>query len=1037
MKNNIMGKLTTHDLPLFLRLIRDSFPQAEELLGVPSRGGGKESTHSINGIEESDKVMQLQVSLEERKGCIILGPVGSGKSFLWQTLKNNFIKRGELIETFVLNPKVMEKGKLLGSLDSNTGEWKDGLLTTIIRKVTSEDLAHSKNWIICDGDIDPEWIESLNSVLDDNQLLTLPNGERFKLGDNVNFLFETRDLKFASPATISRNAIVTLECRSVSFSQHIINKWLDTEIHPDAIQIWMKQHFVPAVDFASKCESLIQLDSLALTWNCRNHVKDCKSESEFINKLSRALCVHLPSNDREKRIKEIMNCIGNSSVLNCNDHYCLGTNVSTRDFFERHGIIRIRAVENTWEILRSWTASNEHIMLIGSPGSGKSFMIQSCFTYQQGQARVHVFNCTHESKPKDIIQIVKEVCSLCSKADGMRYFPRDTNKTVLHIKYIESVSSDEYGTCSLVSFLHQLIDYHGFYDDDGTFYQLINFQLILSTKSHQVDKLMMKRFRISFVDNPTKNDLILFCDALISDSSSASQLLDENTNVHIACVVADIFELIVSLCNESECMMRLHLPFNCLKNMLENLCRYKSCGKGIGIVLALEFGYAIDDILNSIERLDLEKNKLTAAVASYLKEEKLIDSTDVMHYYSSVEKINEGQNQLVVLTEGEMKKKILSIDTSPVRRQSHLILQKTSYYFSRIEHGLITGHQNLLLIGEQGTGRKTTLRLVCSQHSIHYDTLSLTTRWDISSFQTQLKLILLQTGVEGKEVCLHLEMHQLTSPLMFVMVSEIMSICPSLIYSFFSPKERGVIYSSLEENVQSIDDHSSTTEHQFLRKINRNLHICLSINDSDLDAFITKYPSLIKKTSKVCFVPWTNHCCQKICRSIIDEMAMKREKDDNNFFVEFEPTTVEAAFIDVHKTTTNMGSTNHEFKDVVQTWANLITDKNVIMQKKFDRLRLGLRKLSETNESVYLLQEIAKETQTKVIQAQTTADEAMKAITDEMTSAQIKNNEIRKLRSELEMKSKETQLRKKDVEKELAKIQPVLKLAQEGKLIIY
>ena len=61
-----------------------------------------------------------------------------------------------------------------------------------------------KSWLICDGDVDPEWIESLNSVLDDNHLLTLPNGERISFGNNVNFVFETHDLKFASPATISR-----------------------------------------------------------------------------------------------------------------------------------------------------------------------------------------------------------------------------------------------------------------------------------------------------------------------------------------------------------------------------------------------------------------------------------------------------------------------------------------------------------------------------------------------------------------------------------------------------------------------------------------------------------------------------------------------------------------------------------------------------------------------------------------------------------------------------------------------------------------
>ena len=68
-----------------------------------------------------------------------------------------------------LNPKAVTNDELFGYINPATREWKDGLFSCIMR-----DLANISNdcpkWIVLDGDIDPMWIESLNTVMDDNKV---------------------------------------------------------------------------------------------------------------------------------------------------------------------------------------------------------------------------------------------------------------------------------------------------------------------------------------------------------------------------------------------------------------------------------------------------------------------------------------------------------------------------------------------------------------------------------------------------------------------------------------------------------------------------------------------------------------------------------------------------------------------------------------------------------------------------------------------------------------------------------------------------
>ena len=46
--------------------------------------------------------------------------------------------------------------------------------------------------MVFDGDVDPNWVENLNSVLDDTKQLTLSNGKRLALPSCIRVMFEVQ-----------------------------------------------------------------------------------------------------------------------------------------------------------------------------------------------------------------------------------------------------------------------------------------------------------------------------------------------------------------------------------------------------------------------------------------------------------------------------------------------------------------------------------------------------------------------------------------------------------------------------------------------------------------------------------------------------------------------------------------------------------------------------------------------------------------------------------------------------------------------------
>ncbi|CAF4243617.1 unnamed protein product, partial [Adineta steineri] len=233
--DSFVPRLVADDLVLLNSLLNDVFPNAK--YNRPSMTRLREEIENVAKemflVCETlwvEKVLQLYQITNLNHGLMFVGPTCCGKTMAWRVLLTalNRIENSDG-QAHIIDPKAISKDDLYGYMDQNTREWTDGLFTHILRKIIDNlrgELS-KRQWIIFDGDVDPEWVENLNSVLDDNKLLTLPNGERLALPPNVRVMFEVQDLRHATLATVSRTGMVWFNQETVTSAmllQYYLNR---------------------------------------------------------------------------------------------------------------------------------------------------------------------------------------------------------------------------------------------------------------------------------------------------------------------------------------------------------------------------------------------------------------------------------------------------------------------------------------------------------------------------------------------------------------------------------------------------------------------------------------------------------------------------------------------------------------------------------------------------------------------------------------------------------------------------------------------
>jgi dynein heavy chain len=253
----------------------------------------------------------------------LIGNPGAAKSTIWKILeKTNCITpldennpdgpKNETISAIV-DPKAVTNDELYGCMNPKTREWKDGILSVIMRDMNKcthpfkEE--HTQKWIVLDGDVDPEWIETMNTVMDDNKVLTLVSQERIPLTPSMRLLLEISHLKNATPATVSRGGVLFINDSDVGWKAYF-DSWLSkykakdeiafnqftlaqstylAESFLDVLKSW--SHITPVCDMGQVCSLTCIIDNLYQTLHT--------------NKAQNDMMKRYKEENNEEKIKEI------------------------------------------------------------------------------------------------------------------------------------------------------------------------------------------------------------------------------------------------------------------------------------------------------------------------------------------------------------------------------------------------------------------------------------------------------------------------------------------------------------------------------------------------------------------------------------------------------------------------------------------------------------------------------------------------------------------------------------------------------------
>nr|XP_021503796.1 dynein heavy chain 2, axonemal [Meriones unguiculatus] len=1095
MRDMNIAKLTSVDVPLFNAIVQDLFPNIElpvidygklrDTIEQETRELGLQVTHFT-----LTKVLQLYETKNSRHSTMIVGGTGSSKTTSWKILQaslTSLCRSGEpnfnIVREFPLNPKALSLGELYGEYDLSTNEWTDGILSSVMRVACADERPDEK-WILFDGPVDTLWIESMNSVMDDNKVLTLINGERIAMPEQVSLLFEVENLAVASPATVSRCGMVYTDYVDLGWKPYV-QSWLEkrpkAEVEPlqrmfdkfiNKMLSFKKDNcneLVPVPEY-SGIISLCKLYSVLATPENGVNPADFENHSfmvemTFVFSMIWSVCASVDEDGRKKidsYLREIEGSFPNKDTVY---EYYVNPKMRAWSSFEEKLPKSWRYPSNApfykimvptvdtirYNYLVSTLVANQNpVLLVGPVGTGKTSIAQSVLqSLPSSQWSVLIVNMSAQTTSNNVQSIIE---SRVEKRTKGVYVPFGGKSMITFMDDLNMPAKDTFGSQPPLELIRLWIDYGFWYDRLKQTIKHIRDMFLMAAMGPPgggrtvISPRLQSRFNIINMTFPTESQIIRIFGTMINQklqdfeeevkpignvvteatldlyNTVVQRFLPTPAKIHYLFNLRDISKVFQG-------MLRANKDFHDTKSSITRLwiheCFRVFSDRLVDATDMEAFVGILSDRLGTFFDLtfhNLCPNKRPPIFGDFLKEPKVYeDLTD-----------------LTVLKTA-METALNEYNLSPAVVPMQLVLFREAIeHITRIVRVIGQPRGNMLLVGIGGSGRQSLARLASSICEYNTFQIEVTKHYRKQEFREDIKRLYRQAGVELKTTSFLFVDTQIADESFLEDINNILS--SGEVPNLYKADEFEEIQSQIidQARAEQVPESSDSLFAYLIERVRNNLHIvlCLSPVGDPFRNWIRQYPALVNCTTINWFSEWPREALLEVAEKYLIGVDLGQQENIHR--------KVAQIFVTMHWSVAQYSQkmllelrrynyvTPTNYLELVSGYKKLLGEKRQELLDQANKLRTGLFKIDETREKVEVMSLELEEAKRKVAEFQKQCEEYLVIIVQQKREADEQQKAVTAHSEKIAIEEVKCQALADNAQKDLEEALPALEEAMRA-----